>query len=145
MPSTQPPPGVPTEQVRDLFDAAVAAQQRSYSPYSRFKVGAAFRTDSGRIIAACNVENAAYPQSSCAEASAVSIMIAEGERRIVEVLVVCDGEQLSTCCGGCRQRIREFAALDTKVHVCGPEGVRATFTLDQLLPFSFGPENLLDN
>ena len=60
-----------------------------------------------------------------------------------EVLVVCDGDQLSTCCGGCRQKLREFAPLETMIHVAGEEGVRRTFTLDELLPFSFGPENLL--
>jgi cytidine deaminase len=90
----------------------------------------------------CNVENAAYPQGCCAEASAISAMIGAGEHQIIEVLVVADGERLASCCGGCRQRIREFAALDTPVHTCGPDGIRLTLTLDQLLPYSFGPENL---
>jgi len=128
---------------RELFDAAVAMQARSYSPYSGYKVGAAIRTKRGTVFAACNVENAAYPQSTCAEASAIVMMIAAGEREIAEVLTVCDGEIIGTCCGGCRQRIREFADLDTPIYACGPDGMRAVFTLEGLLPHSFGPEHLL--
>ena len=128
---------------RELFDAAVAAQANSYSPYSHYKVGAAIRTAAGTVFAACNVENAAYPQSNCAEASAIVMMVAAGEREITEVLTVCDGEMIGTCCGGCRQRIREFADLSTPIYACGPDGMRAVFTLDELLPHSFGPEHLL--
>lgn len=130
---------------RDLFEAALAVRERAYVPYSRFKVGAALRTADGSIVTAANVENAAYPQSQCAEASAVGRMVAEGHGRIAEVVVI-GGEagdgMLCTPCGGCRQRIREFAGPDTPIWVCGPEGTRRRFTLDELLPFSFGPENL---
>jgi len=125
-----------------LFDAALAAQRRAYAPYSRFLVGAALRTEGGAIYAGCNVENAAYPQSACAESGAISMMVLAGERRIAEILVIGQGEGLCTPCGGCRQRIREFAAPQTPVHIAGPSGVRATFTLAELLPHSFGPENL---
>jgi cytidine deaminase len=125
-----------------LFEAAKAAQLTAYAPYSRFKVGAAIRTPSGAIHAGCNVENAAYPQGACAEAGAISAMALAGERRIAEILVIGDGEALVTPCGGCRQRIREFAAPDAPIHIAGPEGIRASFTLDQLLPESFGPEHL---
>jgi len=125
-----------------LFEAAKVAQRQAYAPYSRFKVGAAIRTSSRAIFAGCNVENAAYPQGACAEAGAISAMVLAGERRIAEILVIGDGEALVTPCGGCRQRIREFAGPDTPIHIAGPEGVRATFTLDQLLPHSFGPEHL---
>jgi cytidine deaminase len=131
-----------SKNVDALFDAARAAQARAYAPYSRFLVGAAVRSASGVIYAACNVENAAYPQGACAETGAISAMVNAGERRIGEILVIGDGEGLCTPCGGCRQRIREFAAPDTPIHIAGPGGVRATFTLDQLLPHSFGPENL---
>jgi len=131
-----------TPDVQALFDAAVAAQAKSYSPYSRFKVGAAIRTASGAIFAGCNIENAAYPQGTCAEASAIAMMVSAGERQIAEVLTVCDGDLLGTCCGGCRQKIREFASLTTPIYACGPEGLRHTFTLDELLPYSFGPEHL---
>ena len=128
--------------VDELLAAARAVQANAYAPYSRFRVGAALRTASGRVFSGCNVENAAYPQGSCAEAGAISAMVAAGEREIIAVLTVTDGEVIGTCCGGCRQRLREFASGNTPVHAAGPEGVRATFTLDDLLPHSFGPENL---
>jgi cytidine deaminase len=130
--------------VAALFDAARAVQARAHAPYSRFPVGAAVLTDRGTIYAGCNVENASYPLGSCAEASAISAMVSAGEYRIAAVLTVCEGAQLSTCCGGCRQRIREFASLDTPVFAAGPDGVRATFTLAELLPASFGPEHLVE-
>jgi cytidine deaminase len=125
-----------------LFEAAKAAQSQAYAPYSRFNVGAAIVTPTGAIYSGCNVENAAYPQGACAETGAISAMALAGERRIAEILVIGDGEALVTPCGGCRQRIREFAAPDAPIHIAGPEGIRATFTLDQLLPESFGPEHL---
>jgi cytidine deaminase len=126
----------------ELFDAALAVQANAYVPYSRFRVGAAIRSPSGRIYSGCNVENAAYPQGVCAEASAISAMVSAGEREIVAILTVCDGDLLSTCCGGCRQKIREFATPATIIHAAGPEGVRTSYTMDQLLPDSFGPEHL---
>ena len=129
--------------IDDLFAAALAGQQNAYAPYSNYRVGAAVLTSSGTIYAGCNVENAAYPQGACAEAGAIAAMCAAGEREIVAVLTVCDGETLGTCCGGCRQRIREFAALDTPIYAADGTGVRATFTLEGLLPQSFGPEHLV--
>ncbi|KAA2236135.1 cytidine deaminase [Salinarimonas soli] len=128
----------------DLFQAARAAQGRAYAPYSGFTVGAAVRDTDGRVHAGCNVENAAYPQGACAETGAISAMIQAGGRAIAEILVVGEGEHLVTPCGGCRQRIREFATPETPVHIAGLEGVRRTFRLDELLPFSFGPDNLAD-
>jgi cytidine deaminase, homotetrameric len=126
----------------ELFSAARAIQERAYAPYSGFKVGAAIATPDGRVFSGCNVENAAYPVGSCAEAGAISAMIAAGESRIVAIVVMGEGENLVTPCGGCRQRIREFAQPDTPIHVAGPDGIRESFTLDALLPFSFGPDNL---
>jgi cytidine deaminase len=126
----------------DLFEAARQAQANAYAPYSRFKVGAAIRTPDSRVFAGCNVENAAYPQGACAETGAIAAMVAAGESRIADILVIGDGDALVTPCGGCRQRIREFAASDTPVHIAGPEGIRRSFALDELLPFSFGPDNL---
>jgi len=126
----------------ELFAAAKAAQANAYARYSHFHVGAALRTPSGAIYAGCNVENAAYPQGACAEAGAIAAMAAAGERRIAEILVVGDGEALCTPCGGCRQRIREFADSATLIHIAGPKGVRRTFTLGELLPYSFGPDHL---
>ena len=125
-----------------LFDAAKAIQARAYVPYSCFRVGAAILTPEGQVFSGCNVENAAYPQGACAETGAISAMIAGGGTRIAAILVVGDGEALVTPCGGCRQRIREFACESTPIHVAGPEGVRRTFVLGELLPYSFGPDNL---
>ncbi len=126
----------------ELFDAAKAAQANAYAPYSRFKVGAAIRTPSGAIHSGGNVENAAFPEGVCAETSAISAMARAGERRIVEICVVGEGAALCTPCGGCRQRIREFADAATLIHVAGPEAIRATFRLSALLPESFGPGHL---
>ena len=129
--------------VAAMFEAALAAQQRAYAPYSNYRVGAAMLTPSGTIYAGCNVENAAYPQGACAEAGAIAAMCMGGERQIVAVLTVCDGDDLGTCCGGCRQRIREFAvSLDIPIYAADGTGVRETFTLEGLLPRSFGPEHL---
>jgi cytidine deaminase len=125
-----------------LFEAARAIQAKAYAPYSRFKVGAAIATPDGRVFTGCNVENAAYPVGSCAEAGAIAAMVAAGGSRIAEIVVMGEGDNLVTPCGGCRQRIREFAGPDTPIHVAGPEGIRKSFTLDELLPFSFGPDNL---
>ena len=122
--------------------AAIAARQAAYAPYSGFHVGAAVRGQSGAIHTGCNVENAAYPEGICAEAAAITAMVMAGERRITEVAVAGGGEQLCTPCGGCRQKIREFAADATPVLVCGPDGLRRRFTLGDLLPSSFGPDNL---
>ncbi len=130
------------EPLAALFAAAKAAQGNAYAPYSRFRVGAALRTPGGAVFAGANVENAAYPEGWCAETSAIAAMAQTGERRIAEICVIGDGEALCTPCGGCRQRIREFADEATIVHVAGPEGVRATFRLAALLPESFGPGHL---
>ena len=126
----------------DLFAAALQARDRAYAPYSRFKVGAAVRGGSGRVYAGCNVENAAFPQGLCAEAAAIAVMVLAGETRIAEVCVVGEGPALVTPCGGCRQRLREFAPPETPVHACGPDGLRRSFTMEVLLPASFGPDNL---
>lgn len=128
--------------MQELLDAAVAVQANAHVPYSHFPVGAAVRSATGRLYVGCNVESAAYPQGLCAEASAIAAMVAAGERELAVVLTVCDGDLLSTCCGGCRQKIREFATPATVIHAAGPEGVRRSYSMDELLPDSFGPENL---
>ena len=130
----------------DLLAAALAARQHAYAPYSGYVVGAALRDAAGTIHAAANVENAAYPQGQCAEASAIGVMIAAGGRRIAEALVVADASRgVPTPCGGCRQRLREFMPLDAPVHLAGvEEGVMRSVTLGDLLPMSFGPEYLTE-
>ena len=117
-----------------LLEAAEAAMRNAYARFSSFKVGAALRTPTGAIFAGANVENASYPQGQCAEASAIGAMIAAGEREIAEVAVV--AEQVDVCppCGGCRQKLAEFAKPDTPVHL----GRTTTTTMGELLPMAFG-------
>ena len=126
----------------ELFQAARAVRLHAHAPYSRFPVGAAIRSSGGRVFVGCNVENAAFPQGQCAEASAIGAMVAAGEPRIAEVAVVAGGESLCSPCGGCRQRLAEFGGPDTPVHLGGPDGVRLTVTLGELLPHVFGAGNL---
>ncbi len=126
----------------DIIAAARAAMARAYAPYSRVKVGAAVRGASGRLYAGCNVENAAYPQGWCAEASAIAAMVMAGETRIVEAAVMGSGDAPCTPCGGCRQKLYEFAGDDLPIHVCGSQGLHRTVTLGELLPLAFGPETL---
>ena len=128
-----------------LIEAAQLALKQAYAPYSRFKVGAAVCTEGGDIFSGCNVENAAYPLGCCAEASAISAMIIAGRRKITAVAVAGIGESLTTPCGGCRQRLREFAADDAPVYVCDETTLRLQTTLGDLLPRSFGPDNLAGN
>ena len=130
----------PTDQA--LFKAAEAVRARAHAPYSRFSVGAAILADDGKIYAGCNIENAAYPIGNCAEASAIAAMIAGGGKRITRIYVTGPGKAPVTPCGGCRQRIREFADLDVVVVSHGVDGAPLTTTLEQLLPHSFGPEYL---
>jgi cytidine deaminase len=125
-----------------LFEAARLARERAYAPYSGFKVGAAVAAGGGAVFAGCNVENAAYPVGTCAEAGAIAGMVAAGDTRIAAMLVLGEGEALVTPCGACRQRIREFAATGALIHIADGNGIRRSFQIDELLPASFGPENL---
>jgi cytidine deaminase len=127
---------------RALLAAAKHAHARAYAPYSKFKVGAAILADDGQVYAGGNVENAAYPNGVCAETSAISAMVLGGGKKIREIAVVAGGTKLVTPCGGCRQRIAEFAEPSTPVHICGPNGLKTTFTIAELLPASFDKRNL---
>lgn len=130
------------EALEDLIAAAASARRNAHAPYSRFPVGAAVRADDGSVYVGCNVENAASPEGLCAEAAAIAAMVTAGRRRIVAVAVVGgDGERPCMPCGGCRQKIREFAAADVPIAVADADGVplRRT-TLGALLPEPFGPE-----
>ena len=128
--------------LKELIRLATEARDRAYAPYSRHPVGAALITSDGRIFTGCNVENAAYPLGSCAEQSAISAMVLGGGTAIRDIVVVGPGDAICTPCGGCRQRIREFADARTRIHACNESGVLLTMTLNELLPESFGPENL---
>lgn len=126
----------------ELVEAARRAMEHAHAPYSGFPVGAAVADEQGRVHAGCNVENAAYPEGWCAETSAIAAMVAAGGRRVTEVAVVAGGSTLCTPCGGCRQRLMEFASPETPVHLCDSQGVQRTITLGELLPMSFGPGSL---
>jgi cytidine deaminase len=122
--------------------AAAAARRRAYAPYSRFLVGAALRSEDGSVHVGCNVENAAYPEGTCAEAGAIAAMVAAGQRRIAEA-VVAGGEAACPPCGGCRQKLREFAGPELLVRMVDAQGrPLLARTLGELLPDSFGPELL---
>ncbi len=126
----------------ELIKQAQRIMQSAYAPYSNFKVGAAILSESGTIYSGCNVENAAYPVGSCAEAGAISAMIAGGDKKIIAIAVAGKGTEPCTPCGGCRQRIREFSTDDTTVLICDDKELRLQTTLGKLLPMSFGPDNL---
>lgn len=125
-----------------MFELAKQAMEKSYSPYSKFPVGAAILTSSGDTFTGCNVENASFPEGTCAESGAISAMVMAGEKKIQDIYVIGNGDALVSPCGGCRQRIREFSHSSTQVHICGPEGIRKSLLLTELLPHSFGPEHI---
>ena len=126
-----------------LVQAATAIRARAYAPYSKYLVGAAIRADDGSVHTGCNVENAAFPQGVCAEAGAISAMVAAGRTRIAEVVVSGPGPMACTPCGGCRQKLREFAGPTVVVTMVDPDGVLTiSRTMLELLPDSFGPDHL---
>jgi cytidine deaminase len=121
----------------DMLALAREARDRAHAPYSRFRVGAVLRGASGRLYAGCNVENAAYPESQCAEASALGAMVLGGDTRVTEVLVLGPGDEPLVPCGGCRQRLVEFGAPDISVHLCAAGGGHRTVLLGHLMPQAF--------
>ena len=120
-----------------LKDAAAKVMENAYAPYSRFKVGAALRSASGAVHVGCNVENVAYPEGTCAEAGAIAAMCAAGDRQITELCVIADSPEPVPPCGGCRQKIAEFAAPDVVVTLCTTDGKEKKMTVAELLPGVF--------
>ena len=120
-----------------LIDTARAVRDNAYVPYSKFKVGAAIRSTSGAVYAGCNVENVAYPEGTCAEAGAIAAMVAGGDTRIAEIAVIADSPKPVSPCGGCRQKIAEFADGDVVVILATTDGVLQRTTVADLLPGSF--------
>ena len=125
-----------------LIDEARAVRENAWAPYSRFKVGAAIRAASGRVYLGCNVENAAYPQGTCAEAGAIAAMVAGGETQIIEVAVIADSPEPVTPCGGCRQKLAEFAGPDVPVTMATTDGATETRSLAEILPGAFAPAHM---
>jgi len=126
-----------------LIESASLAYKNAHAPYSKFSVGASLIDENGNIYNGCNVENAAYPSGSCAEEQAIGNMIVNGGKIIKEILIIGKSDELLTPCGACRQRIREFCDKTTKIHISHiTNGLQKSFTIETLLPHSFGPENL---
>jgi cytidine deaminase len=125
-----------------LIAAARAVRGHAHAPYSKFAVGAAVLDEVGRVHAGCNVENAAYPQGWCAETSAIAAMVAAGGKQVLAVVVCAQSTSVVTPCGGCRQKLREFAAPDCPVWAVDMQQVQGQFSLGELLPHSFGPGHL---
>ncbi|MEI9905598.1 MAG: cytidine deaminase [Asticcacaulis sp.] len=127
---------------QDLFEAARAAMKLSHSPYSKFPVGAAIRSADGRIHAGCNIENVSFPLGQCAEATAIGQMIMGGAREIVELAVIAEKLALCTPCGGCRQKLAEFAKPEVRIWLCDATGPQKAVTLGELLPWTFAKDSL---
>lgn len=124
----------------DLFEAARAAMAFAHAPYSKFPVGAAIRAEDGKIYAGANIENISFPQGWCAEPTAISHMIMAGNRKIVEMAVIAEKLPLCPPCGGCRQKVAEFATARTPVYLCDETGVKKTMTMEELLPHGFATD-----
>ncbi len=125
-----------------LLAAANRARKNAYAPYSHFQVGAAIRTMSGSIFSGCNVENAAYPEGTCAEAGAIAAMVVAGETLISDVLVVAGGKRAVVPCGGCRQKLAEFSRPEARVYLADPSGIVAVTTVGSLFPGAFSADHL---
>lgn len=125
-----------------LLDAAKAVREKAYAPYSNFKVGAAIRSGSGEVFTGCNVENVAYPEGTCAEAGAIAAMAATGQREITEALVIADAPMPVTPCGGCRQKLAEFAKADAVITMMTMDGKSLSMTMAELLPGAFTNEHM---
>ena len=121
----------------ELKQAARTVRENAYAPYSNFKVGAALRAENGVIYVGCNVENVAYPEGTCAEAGAIAALIASGATRIVEAYVIADSPDPVPPCGGCRQKLSEFAARDVPVTLATTDGSEFRTTVGDLLPGAF--------
>ena len=122
--------------------ATKEAMSKAYVPYSNYPVGVLIVTDKGNTYTGCNVENASYPLGNCAEASAIASMVMGGEKKIKHIYVMTKNDEGGIPCGGCRQRIREFADPNTEVFMCSKDGVQGRVNISELLPNSFGPEHL---
>jgi cytidine deaminase len=127
-----------------LKNAAIAVRENAYAPYSKFQVGAAIRAASGTIYVGCNVENAAYPEGTCAEAGAIAAMVAAGETELVAAYVVAGADKPVPPCGGCRQKLAEFAKADVEVTMATMAGHEQVIRIDALLPGAFDGAFLKD-
>ena len=123
-----------------MLEKAKQVMDNAYAPYSNFHVGACIRTEDDELFVGCNVENISYSLTLCAESVAIGAMIAAGQKRIKEILVIGSGDDMCSPCGACRQRIMELSLPDTKIHMCKKGEIVKTVTRDELLPFSFSAD-----
>ncbi len=133
---------MPSPSLNLLLDTARKVMQYSYSPYSKYQVGACILSDNEQLFSGTNVENASSPLGLCAEASAISALISSGAKKIQEMLIIGSGKDLCTPCGACRQRIYEFSTSKTLIHLADANGIQKTLSINELLPYAFGPEHL---
>ena len=130
------------DKIQQLLQKAVAAKQNAYAPYSHYQVGAAVLSDKGNIYASCNVENISFPCGVCAEAGAISAMVAAGDKHIKSILIVSNGSDLVYPCGACLQRIAEFGNKNTTIYLAEDKGICKTYQLADLLPHNFETKDL---
>lgn len=130
------------DNIQQLLHKASIAKENAYAPYSHYQVGAAVLSENGSIYAACNVENISFPCGVCAEAGAISAMIAAGGKHIKEILVTSSGNDLVYPCGACLQRIAEFGNENTKIHLADAVEIRKTYLLKELLPYNFSERSI---
>ena len=133
---------MPSQSLNLLLDTARKVIQHSYSPYSKYQVGACIQSENEQLFSGTNVENASSPLGVCAEASAISAMVSSGAKKIQEMLIIGSGKDLCTPCGACRQRIYEFSTSKTLIHLADANGIQKTLSINDLLPYAFGPEHL---
>lgn len=127
---------------KSLIEAAQKVRENAHAPYSTFPVGAAILTDRGDVFTGCNVENIAYPQGTCAEAGAIAAMVAGGQRKINAIAVIANSPTPVPPCGGCRQKIAEFAGPDVPVIMATTDGGEQVMRVADLLPGAFSPEHM---
>ena len=127
---------------KDLIKRAKEASEKAYAPYSKFKVGAAILSTSGQIFSGCNVENAAYPQGTCAEAGAISAMVLAGDLKIFKIAIFVNTVKFITPCGGCRQKVSEFSDANTKIILVNKNFEDKSFSLQEMLPGAFLSEDM---
>lgn len=125
-----------------LFDIALKIRENAYTPYSKFKVGAAIISANFNVYAGCNVENISYPNGTCAETGAIAQMVAGGDTLIKDIVVVADSKNLISPCGACLQRIFEFSDKNTKIHLADLSGIKKTYLISDLLPLAFDEKEL---
>lgn len=128
----------PSELQQQLLQHAKDAQAHAHAPYSQFQVGAAISDDQQQLHAGCNVENAAYPLGQCAEATAIGMMVVKGGKKIRDILIISPNDEFCPPCGGCRQKIAEFADKHTQVHLATQQGEMKSMLFSELLPLAFG-------